>query len=290
MEGGRVEGNGGDGGTPQGEVTRVVAVVGPTAAGKTGLAVEIALALEGEVVNADSRLFCRGFDIGTAKPSQAERRGVPHHLIDILGPAETLGLRAFIDQADRVIASIREHGNLPVVVGGTGQYVWGLLDAWDVARVPPDADFRAGLEREAAARGFEAVAERLRRADPEAAGRIDPRNVRRVIRALEIARARAAETGPHRGEEKNSPHDSKSDRPAYDYFVIGLTLPRAELYRRVDERIDRMVADGWVDEVRRLLESGVAIDAPCMGGIGNRAIEAFAIGDPKLEDAGRKAR
>lgn len=261
-------------------MTRVVAVVGPTAAGKSAVAVEIALAFDGEVVNADSRLFCRGFDIGTAKPTMDEQKGVPHHLVDVLEPGDSLGLRAYLDQANGAIEAIAGRGHLPVVVGGTGQYLWGLLEGWRVARVPPDADFRIGLEREAAERGYEALAARLKRADPEAAARIDPRNVRRVIRALEVARGR--------GEGAMSP--GKSERPPYDSHLIGLTMPRPELYRRVDERIDRMIETGWLDEVRRLLEAGVGLEAPCMRSIGYSDMALVATGQMPLEEAVRKAR
>lgn len=261
-------------------MTRVVAVVGPTAAGKSAVAVEIALAIGGEVVNADSRLFCRGFDIGTAKPTTAERKGVAHHLVDILEPGESLGLRAYLDLANGAIEAIAGRGHLPVVVGGTGQYLWGLLEGWRVARVPPDPDFRAGLEREAAERGHEALAARLKQADPEAAARIDPRNVRRVIRALEVARGRG----------EGSASSGKAERPPYDSYLIGLTIPRPELYRRVDERIDRMVETGWLDEVRRLLEAGVDLEAPCMRSIGYSDMALVTMGQKALEEALRKAR
>jgi tRNA dimethylallyltransferase len=261
-------------------VTRVVAVVGPTAAGKSAVAVEIALAFGGEVVNADSRLFCRGFDIGTAKPTPAERKGVPHHLIDILAPGESLGLRGYLDRANEAIEAIAGRDRVPLVVGGAGQYVWGLLEGWRVARVPPDPDFRAGLEREAAERGFEAVASRLRDVDPEAAARIDPRNIRRVIRALEVARGRGGRpAGP-----------GKSEEPPYDSYVIGLTMPRPDLYRRVDERIDRMIDSGWLDEVRGLFDAGVPLEAPCMRSIGYSDMGMVAAGQMLLEEAVKRAK
>jgi tRNA dimethylallyltransferase len=253
--------------------------------------VEIALALRGEVVNADSRLFCRGFDIGTAKPGSSERKAVPHHLMDVVAPGETLGLRAYLDLANAAIASIASRGNLPVVVGGTGQYVWGLLEGWEVARVPPDPRLRASLEREAEEQGAPALLERLRRLDPEAAARIDPRNVRRIIRAFEVARSdlgpdmTPANTGAGAGSGRR-----KAAQPPYDTLVIGLTMPRAELYRRVDGRIDQMLARGWVDEVRRLLAAGVRRDSPCMEGIGYGAMAAAIAGEISIEEAVRRAR
>lgn len=265
-------------------------MVGPTAAGKTDVGVEIARAFGGEVVNADSRLFCRGFDIGTAKPSTTERKGVPHHLIDILEPGETLGLRAYLDLASATIAAIAGREKLPVVVGGTGQYLWGLLEGWDVSRLPPDAAFRASLEREAAEHGAGVLAERLKREDPEAAARIDSRNVRRVIRALELARARQARRSASQAAGELRGGAKKASRPPYDALVIGLTLPREELYRRIDERIDRMFAAGWADEVKRLLDNGVAPGAPCMGGIGYPAVVAALKGEIPLVEAVRRAK
>lgn len=262
-------------------MTRLVAVVGPTATGKSALAAEIAASFGGEVINCDSRLFYRGFDIGTAKPTQEERRGVPHHLIDVLDPTETLGLRAFLDRVGEVIRDVVARGRLPVLVGGTGQYVWGLLEGWEVSRVAPDPGFRAELERLAREQGPEALVERLKEADPEAARRIDPRNLRRVIRALEVARARGA-TGIRRW--------AKSARPPFDAFVLGITLPRPELYRRIDERIDQMVRKGWTEEVLRLLASGVPDDAVGMRGIGYQAMARAGKGEISIAEAIASAR
>ncbi|MBI4220115.1 MAG: tRNA (adenosine(37)-N6)-dimethylallyltransferase MiaA [Chloroflexi bacterium] len=262
-------------------MTRLVAVVGPTAAGKSALGVEIASAHGGEVINCDSRLFYRGFDIGTAKPSKDEMRGVPHHLIDILEPDETLGLRSFLDLATDTIREVASRRRLPVLVGGTGQYVWGLLEGWEVSRVAPDPRFRAELEEFAKVEGPEALAARLEEVDPEAAARIDPRNVRRVIRALEVARVRGA-GAPSRWK--------KAKAPPFRAQILGVTLPRPELYRRIDERIDRMVEKGWLDEVRRLLESGVPEDAGAMRSIGYQAMARAARGELSLAEAVAIAR
>ncbi|MBM3959949.1 MAG: tRNA (adenosine(37)-N6)-dimethylallyltransferase MiaA [SAR202 cluster bacterium] len=260
---------------------RVVAVVGPTATGKTGLAVDIALAVGGEIVNADSRQFCRGFDIGTAKPTAADRRGVPHHLVDIVEAGGNVGLRDFIDRAQAAISSVHAGGRIPIVAGGTGQYVWSLLEGWTVARVPPDPEFRVLMEREAADKGHEAVFARLQALDPVAAQRIDGRNVRRVIRAIEVAR----ELGPVavRGP-------GRATVPPYEYLVIGLTLERKALYERIDRRIDAMVAAGWQAEVAGLLAQGVPADAPCFGAIGYPGMVAAARGEITLHDAVRRAR
>ena len=261
---------------------KIIAVVGPTATGKSALAVDLALEFCGEVVNADSRLFYRGFDIGTAKPGAGERRGVPHHLIDILGPHESFSLASFLDAARDAIAGIPPRGRLPFVAGGTGQYVWGLLEGWDVPRVPPDAVLRRSLEQEAASSGVEALYERLRQADPEAAAKVDRRNPRRLIRAIE----RAAAAGKSDGHAR----PGKAAIPPFDALVIGLTLPRPELYERIDRRIDAMVAAGWADEVRKLLGAGVPRDASAMSSIGYREMAAHVAGEMTLEDAAAAAK
>ncbi len=258
---------------------RLVAVVGPTATGKSALAVDIALQFDGEVINADSRLFYRGLDIGTAKPSAAEERGVPHHLIDILGPYESFSLASFLDLARAVISDVTGRGRLPVLVGGAGQYVWGLLEGWDVPRVPPNAELRADLERGVQERGVESLYKRLVSLNPEAAASVDSRNPRRVARALEMALSEQPVVRPR-----------KAAAPPYDALVIGLTMPRPSLYARVDRRIDRMVAAGWVDEVRSLLARGAYRDAPAMTGIGYREIASHLAGEMTLEEAVAAAR
>ena len=260
--------------------TKLAAVVGPTATGKSALAVEIALAFSGEVINADSRLFYRGFDIGTAKPTQEERRGVPHHLVDGLGPDETFSLAGFLDAARAAELDITGRGKLPVLVGGTGQYVWGLLEGWEAPRVPPDPVLRRALEHEAREKGVEALFARLEQASPASAASVDRRNPRRVIRALERAAA-----GPGAASRPK-----KAAAPPFDALVIGLTLPRHELYARIDRRIDAMAAAGWADEVRRLLASGVSRDCPVMSSIGYRGMAAYVSGEISLEEAIAAAR
>ncbi len=239
---------------------RLFAVVGPTAAGKSALAVEIARHFDGEIINADSRLLYRGLDIGTAKPTPEERRGVPHHLVDILSPGDSYSLATFLDDSRRLIEGITSRGHLPGLVGGTGQYVWGLLEGWDVPRVGPDAELRRNLEETLADEGLDSLVAQLDELDPEAAGTIDLRNPRRVIRAIERARAGEPGTGGR----------ISTEGPPYDALVIGLTLDRQALYGRIDDRIDGMIAQGWADEVKRLLAAGVTVDAPGMSAIGYR--------------------
>ncbi len=253
---------------------RLVAVVGPTAAGKSALAVEIARQFDGEIINADSRLLYRGLDIGTAKPTPEERRGVPHHLVDILSPGDSYSLATFLDDSRRLIEGITSRGQLPVLVGGTGQYAWGLLEGWDVPRVGPDTELRRNLEETLADEGLDSLVAKLDELDPEAAGTVDLRNPRRVIRAIERARAGEPGTGGL----------ISTEGPPYDALVIGLTLDRQALYGRIDDRIDGMIAQGWADEVRRLLAAGVTVDAAGMSAIGYRDMVRNVRGEIPLDE------
>ena len=253
---------------------RLVAVVGPTAAGKSALAIEIAHRFGGEVVNADSRLLYRGLDIGTAKPPVEERRGVPHHLVDILDPDESYSLAAFLDDSRRLIDEITARGHLPILVGGTGQYVWGLLEGWDVPRIGPDPELRERLEKMLDDRGLDSLVAYLAELDPEAGETIDLRNPRRVMRAIERARAGEPGTGGL----------ISTDAPPYDALVIGLTADRKSLYEGIDNRIGGMIAQGWADEVKDLLTAGAACDAPGMSAIGYRDMARHVRGEITLDE------
>ena len=253
---------------------RLVAVVGPTAAGKSALAIEIAHSFGGEVINADSRLLYRGLDIGTAKPPVEQRNGVPHHLVDILDPEEPYSLAAFLDDSRRLIDEIASRGHLPILVGGTGQYMWGLLEGWDVPRVGPDPELRQSLEKMLDDRGLDSLVACLADLDPEVGETIDLRNPRRVMRAIERARAGESGTGGR----------LSTDAPPYDAFVIGLTADRKTLYERIDDRIGGMVSQGWADEVKDLLTAGVASDAPGMSAIGYRDMARHVRGEITLDE------
>ena len=252
---------------------KLLVVVGPTASGKTALSISLAQAFNGEVINSDSRLFYRGFDIGTAKPSEEDLTAAPHHLIDFLEPEDSFGLADYLDSVREIAAKVMTRQALPVLAGGAGQYVWGLLEGWNVPRVTPNPELRAELECVAQEEGGEVVFARLEQLDPEAAERIDSRNVRRVIRAIEVAQA-GGNTGPRRAEE-----------PPYDALIIGLKLGRERLYARIDARIDGMLMAGWVDEVRQMVERGVPMNAPAMTGIGYRELAGYLAGERTYSDA-----
>jgi tRNA dimethylallyltransferase len=249
----------------------LLVLAGPTAAGKTALSLHLAGRFNGEIVSADSRLFYRGLDIGTAKPTPAERAAAPHHLIDLCAPDETLSLGQYQRLAYETIDAIHARGGLPILVGGTGQYVWAVVEGWGIPEVAPRPALRAALER----LGEAEAARWLAALDPVAAGRIDPRNVRRVVRALEVTLT----TGRPISElQRKTP-------PLYDTLILGLTRDRTALYARIDARVDEMMAAGLLDEVRRLRDAGYSADLPSMSGLGYRQLLAHLAGEMTLAEA-----
>ncbi len=254
----------------------LVLVVGPTAVGKTALSIHLAERFDGEIVSADSRQIYRGMDIGTAKATPVERARVPHHMLDVASPGERYTVAQYQDAAMQAITEIHGRGRLPFLVGGSGLYVRAIAEGLRIPRVPPDLRLRAELEAQAG-RSPEDLHERLKALDSEAACRIDPRNVRRVVRALEVCLL----TGKPISEQQTR------HPPAMRKLWIGLTLPRPVLYQRVDRRIDRMMESGLVDEVKALSAQGYSWDAPAMTGVGYRQIGAHLRGECSLSDAVR---
>jgi tRNA dimethylallyltransferase len=261
-------------------MNRLVAIVGPTGVGKSRLALHLAGAFGGEIVSADSRQVYRYLDIGTAKPSLQELSRVPHHLIDIVNPDEDFGLAQYQTLAYRAIEDIQRRHRIPFLVGGSGMYVWAVLEGWQIPRVSPDRKFRYNLEKRAGDAGINELYQELVRVDPEAAGRIDRRNVRRVIRALEV-QVKAAEPFSRLRHK---------EAPGFAPFIIGLTADRAEIYRRVDRRVEEMVARGLVAEVENLLQKGYDLDLPAMSGIGYRQVGQFLKGELTMADAIKQIR
>ncbi len=253
----------------------LILIVGPTAVGKTELAIQLAERLNGEIVSADSRLFYRGMDIGTAKPSREEQARVPHHLIDIANPDEILSLAVFQQKAHAVIADIQARNKLPFLVGGTGQYVRAVTQGWTPPEVEPDDALRNQLEQEKEANGIYWLYDKLKALDEEAADRIDPRNYRRTIRALEVILTTGKKFSQQRGQ---------SESP-YQLITVGLTRPRPELYARVDARIEAMFANGFLEEVQGLLAKGYSPSLPTMSAIGYRECVVVLEGRMRLEEA-----
>lgn len=258
----------------------LIVLVGPTAVGKTETAIRLAGRLNGEIVSADSRLFYRGMDIGTAKPTLEERARVPHHLIDVTTPDRSWSLAVFQKAADGAITDIHHRGRLPFLVGGTGQYVRAVTHGWTPPAVEPNPALRGILERLAAERGEEWLHAKLAHLDPPAAERIDPRNLRRSVRALEVILT----TGRRFSDQ------SRRSQPRYRLLTIGLTRPRPELYARIDARIEAMFAAGLLDEVRALLASGIPPDAPALSAIGYRECVQVLAGQMSIEQAKAEMR
>jgi tRNA dimethylallyltransferase len=255
----------------------LIAIVGPTGVGKTGLALALAREVGAEVVSADSRQVYRGMDIGTDKPSEEQRQLVPHHLIDIFAPDEDFTLAQYQERAYDAIEDILSRGKVPFLVGGTGLYVRAVLEGFVIPRVRPNPALRQALLQEAERDGQQALHARLQGVDPEAAARLDPRNVRRVIRALEVY------------EELRTPISELQARkaPPYRTLKIGLTRERQELYRRIDRRVDRMVERGLIAEVQALVVQGYGFDLPAMSGLGYRQIGMHVRGEVDLPTAVR---
>jgi tRNA dimethylallyltransferase len=254
---------------------RLVAIVGPTGTGKSRLAFHLAQDLNAEIVSADSRQVYRYLDIGTAKPTPEELSVVAHHLIDIVNPDEDFSLAQYQQLAFKAIDGIQQRGRLPLLVGGSGLYVWAVLEGWQIPRVPPDADFRRRMEKQAAEFGIDRLYRELVRVDPVTARGIDPRNARRVIRALEINRHVRVPVPEIRGKRASF----------YNLLIIGLTADRAELYRRTDARVDEMIDRGLVDEVRQLVDTGYGLDLPAMTGIGYKQVGMYLRGELDLAQA-----
>jgi tRNA dimethylallyltransferase len=253
----------------------LILIVGPTAVGKTEITIQLAERLNGEIVSADSRLFYRGMDIGTAKPTPAELARVPHHLIDVADPDETWSLAQFQQAARRVIAKIHARGHVPFLVGGTGQYVRAVTEGWSPPEVEANSKMRDEIGKMSEARGKEWLHDKLMLLDPEAAGKIDARNVRRTVRALEVILTTGRKFSAQRGQTESP----------YQLATIGLTRPREELYARVDARIEAMFAAGFVEEARGLLEKGYSPELPSMTGIGYRECVRVVKGQLNREQA-----
>lgn len=253
----------------------LVVILGPTAVGKSKIAIQLAERLNGEIVSADSRLLYRHMDIGTAKPSPEERQLVPHHLIDVAEPDQVWSLADFRRRAHEAIHDIHQRGGVPLLVGGTGQYVRAVIQEWNPPKTPPNPVIREALESWAEEIGRDGLHARLSTLDPQAADAIHPNNLRRTVRALEVILSTGSLFSSQRG---------RSPSP-YRLLVIGLKRPRQELYTRIDIRLQKMLAAGLVDEVRGLLDRGYSPDSPPLSAIGYRQVIDHLHGKTTLDEA-----
>ncbi len=250
----------------------LVAIVGPTAAGKSELALYLTRYFPAEIVGADSRQVYRYMDIGTNKPTLAERAMTPHHLVDIIEPDEDFNLAVYQELASGAIKTIQQKNKLPLLVGGSGLYIWSLVEGWGIPQVPPNPKLRYDLESRAKQEGNNILYKELQQIDPLAAIKILPGNIRRIIRALEIYHV----TGqlPSQLQIKKTPD--------FPILIVGLTLERTMLYDRIDCRLHKMIQDGLIKEVDNLLKRGYSPTLPSMSGIGYKQIIQFIQGELSL--------
>ena len=258
---------------------KILVIVGPTASGKTRMAVELALRHNGEVVSADSMQIYRRMDIGTAKPTKEEMGGIPHHMIDVADPEEDFSVARYVEMAAQCVDDVLTRGKLPIVAGGTGLYIDSLLSGRTFAPFSPDSALRGELERELAEKGGQAMLEALAQVDPEAAQRLHPNDHKRIIRALEVYRSTGKTITQHNRETQAIP-------PRYNALTIGLAFQdRQAMWRRIDQRVDEMVAAGLEDEVRRLLTSGISPKCTAMQAIGYKEFTQALSGEMTWQEA-----
>jgi len=253
----------------------LLVIVGPTGVGKTQLALDLAPQVKGEIISADSRYLYEGLDIGTAKPTMAERALVPHHLIDVTRPDQPWSLAQVQAASVGLIAEINERGHLPMLVGGTGQYIDAILEGWSIPAGETDVILRAQLEQRAEQGEGTALYAQLQTLDPQGAASIDGRNLRRVIRALEVT----LRTGRPFSEQR------QKNPPDYNVFKLGLRMPREQLYQRLDARVDKMIEAGLVAEAQGLADMGYAWALPALSAIGYKQIGMYLRGELNLPEA-----
>ncbi|AZK47354.1 tRNA (adenosine(37)-N6)-dimethylallyltransferase MiaA [Paenibacillus lentus] len=261
---------------------KLLVLVGPTAVGKTRLSIEIAKAFSCEIISGDSMQVYRGMDIGTAKITPEEMQGVSHHLIDVLQPDEPFSVAQFQEWSKRLITEIHDRGHLPFIVGGTGLYVESVCYEYQFTEAGVDEAFREAQKRFAAEEGVEALHQKLAMVDPDSAARLHPNDVRRIVRALEIYHLT--------GETLSSQLEGQTKQSPYDLCLIGLTMDRQMLYNRIEQRIDEMIANGLVDEVKGLLDKGYNREMISMQGLGYKEIAEHLQDGVPLQEAIEKLK
>ncbi len=253
----------------------VIFIVGPTASGKTNLSIQLATILNTEIISADSRYFYRMMDVGTAKPDSNEMANIKHHMIDIANPDETISVAVFKQKLTEIIAKLHQESKIPIVVGGTGQYIHAILHNWEMPELASDQELRKYLENYAESFGKLKLYEFLQKVDPEAANIIDYRNLRRTVRAIEVM----LKTGYRFSEQR------RKQASIYNPKIIGIQWDRDVLYQRIDHRIEKMIENGVIEEVRKLLDLGYSSDLPSMSAIGYRELAGYIQGKNTLDEA-----
>lgn len=257
---------------------KVIVIAGPTASGKTDLAVELALRVDGEIISADSMQIYREMNIGTAKPTIEERRGVPHHMLDIINPDEEFSVAQFQEGAKDCIKSILERGKIPIVAGGTGLYINALVYNITFSETITNWEYRDRLQNLAQEQGPQVLHELLQKVDEKSAASIHPNNIKRVIRALEVFETTGRSISEHQMESRLEP-------PPYDFKVFGLDVERDQLYERIENRVEKMMAMGLHDEVQGILKKGYSPELISLQGIGYKEMITAIQGDCTLAEA-----
>lgn len=255
---------------------KVVVLIGPTAVGKTKLSIELAKAFNGEIISGDSMQIYKGMDIGTAKITPEEMEGIPHHLIDIKEPHESFSVAEFQERVRKKITEITQRGKLPMIVGGTGLYIQSVIYDYQFSDAPSDEEFRRTLENRAEIEGNEAIYEELQKVDPVGAETIHPNNLRRVVRALEVFHCT--------GKTMSQYQEGQTPELMYDIAIIGLTMDREKLYERINKRVDIMMEQGLLEEVRELFQSGLK-DCQSIQAIGYKEIYEYLYGKISIVEA-----
>ena len=257
---------------------KLVIIAGPTAVGKTKISIELAKKISGEIISADSMQVYKGMDIGTAKIRPEEMQGIPHHLINILDPLEDFNVVEFAKRSKEALLNIQSRGKIPILVGGTGFYIQSVLYDIDFTENDNDPAYRRELEEEARIKGGDVLHERLKEIDPEAAEAIHPNNIKRVIRALEFYEKSKGKISDHNKEQR-------AKKSPYDFKYFALINDRSLIYSNIEKRVDMMLEEGLVDEVKGLLDRGVGRDRVSMQGLGYKEIAAYLANEISLEEA-----
>jgi tRNA dimethylallyltransferase len=255
----------------------LIIIVGPTAVGKTEVSIRLAEAIDGEIISADSRLFYRGLDIGTAKPSLQERARIKHHLIDVSDIDDHWSLAVFQERVYQLSAEIRTKGKIPILVGGTGQYVRAIIEGWIIPEQIPDQNLRRAIQRYGESIGAEKLYEKLQIVDVAAADKIEPMNLRRTIRAFEVIFSTGKLFSLQKGRSAIN----------FNYKMIGLKRNRQELYERIDQRIENMFRDGLISEVEQILAKGYSRNLSSLSAIGYKEVIDMLYGEIDMEEAVR---
>jgi len=264
-------------------VNRTIIILGPTAVGKSKLAIELAQKINGEIISADSMQVYRGMDIGTAKPTADEQEGIPHHLINVKNPDEEWTVFAFVEQTNKLIAEISKRCKTPIVIGGTGLYLWSLLEGYAFPIAPSDKKIREKLEKTP----LPTLYSLLSTVDPKAAQKINSNDKKRIVRALEVYELtgkRMSELQELRAQNTEHPSTSLGAGRAQEYILIGLTLPREQLYERINNRVEQMIKKGLIDEVKELLNKGYSKDLPSFQALGYKEVAEYLGGKWSKEE------